>query len=452
MAISQRRRWLQSLAALLLVAMLGWAGVAAVRAWRAAADAQAAQALAPVSTAGALGYLAAALRWRPDDSLLWRQRAELASFAAPTQARAFAQRAVRLNPRDWRAWQTLGLLDYQLGDLAASRRDLREATRYDHGFLSHFTLGNLALAQGNEAEFQREMQAALAVAPLTELDFALRQVLDHAHLAPAQLAALLPADRAEVVARSVDYFVLRGHLAAAMQAWRRLHCQPYQFDECRESALVLANGLAATAFASAQPTSAKPGAAPVKSPELPAVPQLVATAVAVWNRAVRQSDLAQSPAVVGGVSDGQFQHAWRGPAFSWHSTGVLPLQTQQGIAPHGNAVWIPFNGYEPDEAVLLNEFVPVEPGTTYSISYQSRRQAVADQTGLRLVVLAAPDEPLAKLPARLGMAWALNAETFTVPAGIHILQLAFDFVRPNGQVRMHDPVLIADVLLQPIAE
>lgn len=446
-----RRRIVQAALCLLALACLAAAGFAAFRTWRAAADESEAQRLGQTSAEQALAYATAGLRWRPDDADLWRQRANFAAFADPADARRYALRAVALNPQDWRAWQTLGLLDFQLGNLPASRRDLTAATRYDHGFDSHFALGNLALVQGNVQEFSKEMAAALAIAPVERVDFALRQILSHAKLSPAGLARLLPPERAEIVAQSIEIFLLSGNIAAAVQSWKRLRCQSYQRADCREAALALANGLVAAAFAShAPPPSDRRRPAPKAEPELPTPTEMVSSAMDVWNQAVRAGILAQSAVTSGTVADGQFRHAWVGPAFSWQSTHVLPLQAESGPAQQGNAVRIPFNGYQPDEAVLLREFVPVQPGATYSVSYRSRRQLAGSETGLELQILPGPDRQLAVVPAILSQSWSLNSATLTVPQGAHLLELAFAFSRPNGQVRMHDRASIADVSLEQL--
>lgn len=448
MAISPRRRLTQALITSLLVPFLAWAGAWAVRAWRASADAGQAQALTSISTARALGYVEAGLRWRPDEADLWRQRADLASFAVPRVARAYARRAVELNPRAWRAWQTLGLLDFQLGDSAASRRDLVQASRYDHGFASHFALGNLALAQGNESEFLKEMTAALAISPLDRVYYALHQIVSHSDPSPAELAATLPASRADVIARGIEIFLTSGKFAAAIASWRRLHCQSYQYPDCREAALALTNGLAAAAFAS---EFASPRFKPPSRPdaELPSAPHMIASAMGAWNQAVHAGILSQAPVAAGSVSDGYFQHSWVGPAFSWQSARVLPL-TVTAFAQHGNAVRFPFNGYQPDDAPLLKEFVPVAPGATYSISYQTRRQIAGSETGLELRILATPERQLAAIPAALYANWSLNSATILVPKSVHLIQLVFAYARPNGQVRLHDPVLVAGVQMQQL--
>lgn len=444
--MSPRRHVIQRLLAGTAIIALGACSLQAFRTWRAAADESEALALAQSSDQAALGYVAAALRWRPDDADLWRERATFSAFSQPRRARAYAERALRLNPQDWRAWQALGLLDLQLGDLEASRRDLRAATRYDHGFDSHFALANLALVQGNESEFTREITAALAVAPLDRVSAALRELLAFRRLSPAQLAGILPASRAEVMARAIELLASNGKLQAATDTWRRLRCQPYQFAECQAAVLILSNVLVAHAFAD---TGAQPGGRSAQEPVSPMEPkQMVAAAMAAWNEAVQDRFLPQSPVHVGMVNDDQFAHAWVGPAFAWQSTSTL--QTVAGPPRRGNAVRIGFDGYEPDYAVLLQQWVPAAPGATYAVSYRSRRPVPGVETGLSLQVFAGPNRRLAVVPAALQAEWLLNSATIQVPRDAYVLQLVFTYSRPIGQVRLHDPVLVADVTLQAL--
>ncbi|MGH9467065.1 MAG: hypothetical protein ACRD1Y_06890, partial [Terriglobales bacterium] len=80
------RRFWNYLAAALAVAACAWLIQAAARTWRAAADENASRTVAASAPAQARADLAAALRYRPDRSELWRLRAADASFAHPRQA------------------------------------------------------------------------------------------------------------------------------------------------------------------------------------------------------------------------------------------------------------------------------------------------------------------------------------------------------------------------------
>lgn len=445
-ARAPQRRIVQAVLCLLALACLAAAGFAAFRTWRAAADESQAQRLGQTSAEQALAYMTAGLRWRPDDADLWRQRANFAAFADPADARRYALRAVALNPQDWRAWQTLGLLDFQLGNLPASRRDLAAATHYDHGFDSHFALGNLALAQGNEREFSKEMAAALAIAPVDRADYALREILSHAHLSPGGLAGLLPSGRADVVAKAIEFFLISGKFAAAAESWQRLHCEPYQYGDCRQAALTLVNAFMAAALASQPYDSSERRDAP----ETLSGATLVSTAVSAWNEAASKHILRQQAVTTGAVADGTFRHSWVGSAFSWQSSRILPVQLIAGPASQGNAVRLAFTGYQPD-AILFQEFVPVKPETRYSLSYKSRRQSQGTETGLELELFVSPEQKVAVLPAALEEHWVANRVAITIPKGRHVLDIAFAYKRPNGQVRLHDPVLIANVEMKQLS-
>ncbi len=95
--------------------------------------------------------------------------------------------------------------------------------------------------------------------------------------------------------------------------------------------------------------------------------------------------------------------------------------------------------------------MPVLPETAYAISFRSRRTRIGSESGLTLRVLAGPNRELAALPAKLALAWDLNSATVQVPAAAALLELSFEYRRPVGQVRLHDPVQIADVELTPLS-
>lgn len=446
-----RRRVGQFVLTIAALSGLAWAGYASFRTWRAAEDESAALLFAQAQPRRAQGYFQASIHWRPDDAALWRAMAVYTEFGTPQEARRDILRALALDPRDWRAWQALGLIDFQLGNLEDSRRDLTQATRFDHGFSSHFALGNLALALGDQPEFQREMAAALAVAPAGLAHFALSALVNHADLGPAGLADLLPKARAEVQAEGIQFFLAAGKLAAATAAWHRMSCQSYELSYCRNAALALANRLVTTAFLKNPPAAPGPPW-PARSPKPPIDNEgLTSSAVEVWNRSVSQGILAQAPIQVGAVADGQFQHAWVGPAFSWQDTRVLPLQNVTGPSGEGNAVRLQFDGYQPDEAILFHEFIPVEQGATYSLSYKSRRVGDGPETGLRLLALDGLNRYLASIPARLSQDWSANSSPIRIPRGVTLVELAFSYARPTGQERLRDAALVADVQLKRIS-
>ncbi|MGH9525179.1 MAG: hypothetical protein ACRD2F_00775, partial [Terriglobales bacterium] len=139
------------------------------------------------------------------------------------------------------------------------------------------------------------------------------------------------------------------------------------------------------------------------------------------------------------------------PALSWAMHGQVFTTREAGIAPAGTAVRFNFDGYEPQQTGLLLQYVAVQPGARYEVSFWSRRQGRGAETGVELRIRTSPSDTLLRLPARLGRRWRVNRAIFRVPRSTPLVCLWFDYHRPEGQVRLHNAVLLADVQLQRVS-
>jgi hypothetical protein len=445
-------RWAAAVVVAVCCGMLGWT---AVRTWRASADVNAAQDLAQRRGArAALPYLALAVGYRPGRAKAWRLRAQFGAFAHPRAALRYARRAVAVDPADWRNWDQLGLVQFQLGDSAAARRSLAQAAIRDSGWEAHYQLGNLALLLGRRAEFWAQLKAALAVVVAWQAEPLLQEVTAQAGGDAMRLMAILPLGRADVDARAVRLLLRRGRWLTAAMVWRGMQCEAFQRAACRGAALALADGLAAEAFRAQGPAALRSTAlsGDGRRPPRAGPRRLVATALQVWNEAVRRQVLSRGLARVGAVGDGDFGRPWVGPAFAWAKDGPVYLSREGGIAPSGGAVRVGFDGYEPQGTGLFFQYVAVRSGAEYEVSYLARREGEGSQTGVALWVKAAPATVILRLPARLGRHWRANRAAFRVPRGTHLIALSFEYHRPMGQVRLRNPVLLARVRLGPIAQ
>lgn len=438
----------QRTAAVSVLLGLSWCAAWAFRTWRAAVDENLALKEAQTSPLRAVPEFTRAAHWRPDNANIWEQMATYSEFEEPSSAKADALRAIRLDPRDRQAWQALAMANLQLGDLGSSRRDLAEAGRFDQGFQSHFELGNLSLALGDRAAFVREMAAALKVAPPARLDLVIDALENHGGLRPASFAKLLPAKRAETVARAVIRLVDLGDLRTALAAWSRLSCAPYQYVYCKGAALTLTNALLSATFAEPGPGAEPPDP---KGHAIDRGEELTSQAISVWNRAVSQGFLNGDPARTGAVPDGSFEHPWQGEGFSWRNWKGVPTQLEPRAAPNGNAVLFSFNGFQADGAVLMTQFVPVQPGAPYELRYLSR-EAGGGAPGLFARVLASPQRALTEVPAASGSEWSAATGDFTVPTSAHLVELAFVYRRPLGQTRMRSPAEVAHVSIRAVSK
>jgi hypothetical protein len=433
-----------------IVAVCGLCGWGSFRTWRASADVSQAQAIALTRGGAATEpYLALASRYRPGQAKTWRLRARFAEFGHPELAMVFARRAVSVDPMDWRNWDRLGLIEFQLGDASAARRALREAVRFDSGWEAHYRLGNLALLLGDKPEYWIQMKATLAVVASTQAWPVLEEALSVAGDSPGRLAAALPRRRAGVDGQAIVALLNARRALAAVEVWRRMQCPGYARASCRAAALRLTNALADQAMsAQRQVVSPVPDTGAGSGRRRDPSGKLIRQAVEIWNRAVHRGLLQASPVRLGEVNDGRFQGRWVGPAFSWAGTPGISMDVEPSGAPEGNAVRIGFDGYQPQKTSLLRQLVPVNPGTDYEVSFLSRRQVAGSQTGVMLAVETGGLQSILTLRAALRLRWGISRADFRVPRRVHVVCLCFRYQRPLGQVRLRDPVLIAEVRLR----
>lgn len=351
---------------------------------------------------------------------------------------------------DWRNWDRLGIIEFQLGDAAAARRALRNAVRFDRGWEAHYRLGNLALLLGDGSEYWSQMKAALRMVASARAWPVLQEALSVAGGRPERLVSALPRRRARVDGQAIVALLNAQRALAAVEVWRRMLCPAYEGAICRAAALRLANALANLALqaqGSGASALAEIGTGVKRSRERSG--ELIRQAVDTWNEAVRRGLLQASPMVrYGEVGDGGFRGPWVGPAFAWARAGAVAIGVERGAAPGGNAARIGFDGYEPQNTPLLRQLVPVDPGAEYEVSFLSRRKGEGAQSGVVLDVEAGRPRPLLQLAATLRVRWRRSRAGFSVPRGVHVICLCFVYQRPMGQVRLHNPVLIAGVRLR----
>ena len=416
--------WLRFAVLLLPVA---WLAMGAARTMR--YDQAIAQAEDGSDTQAATAALRRAVALRPDLSAGWRRLASTVLADNPRQARVFGLRAIHDDSRDWRNWQTLGMIDLELGRTAAAQADLRRAVAANAGFTSHFQLANLAWVLGDSQEFWAQMRDAMRVAAPAEQAQTVQACL---RLAPGQtgrLESIIPYSRASMSIAAAQVLASRHLYAPALRVLRKSACRR-QLWSCRLATLQIV-GEAVHAV--------QTGAA---------VTGFVAQAGAVWNAAVKAGALDQSLARVGAVADGSFQHAWRGPAFSW-AGGQSRSEVEPGPTLSSHAAVVAMNGSEPDTVTLLSQLVEVQPGSRYALRFTAMATGVG-AVGFHLVVRAAPaaGHELADIAFAPTRAWQRFSGQFRVPAGVSLVTVSFRYVRPFAAVPMSGDLGISQVAMR----
>lgn len=434
----------------------------AIATWRSDFDLAAAQALQlqpNASTTAVSRELRRALAARPDLAGGWRMLAQNDSFDSPSSARVAAQRATELDPADWRNWQSLALIDFQLGNIARAQADFAAAARLESGFAAHYERGNFDRLLGDQAAFWQEMGQALEMVPTRDADATLRTLLaDDPSSGHGDFLGHLPRDRPDVVAMAVSLLVQNRLLSAAWSAWSMLQCQiegpnalalAPDFDadwapSCAGLTYGFANALEQAAWQAPSATSRAAALSPSAPTAAPA--ELTDLALRVWNRAAHSGWIPAAPVRSGQVSDPDFNPPWQGPAFGWSvasGSSLDAVYVNSGGGP--DALHLRFDGQEPDQLELASQWVPVAAGRQYRVRFASRRFSGA-QSGIRLMVRD-PERNLLEIPADLEPFWASNSGMFTAGPRDALVQLVFSYARPIGQVRLQGEVALRDVNL-----
>lgn len=449
-------RLAQWVVTLLVTGLLAGLGVAAVRTARMDAALQPVLKLQDLPGGAAQSDLDLAIRMRPDLSQPWQLQASGLSTTDPAKASLLAARATQIDPMNWQNWQTLGLLDYQLGRIGAAQDAWNRAAQLNTGYDAHFEAANLAFLLGDSAGFWREMQAAMLIAPPGEVMLALQSI---AHLQgddPEPILRILPRSRADVGSVAIDFMIQMHQLGAATEIWNRLDCPLYQHEDCKRAALDLVTAWQKVALAT---ETQDPAPTPSRIQPIPGKKRLagaapghvaIAAAMAVWNHAVQVGIIPAVPVNVGAITDSNFQFPDLG-GFAWQRDEPTFRLLPASGASSGNIVdWL-LPGDQPDHVPLMGQWMAISTGNAYRYTFASRLDSTAVGSGVHLTVTAPGPRPivLASAEAALNGEWHENTGTFTVPAGIYIVRVEFDYDRPTGSPLLQGHVFLRGLHIEP---
>jgi hypothetical protein len=241
----------------------------------------------------------------------------------------------------------------------------------------------------------------------------------------APILAILPFDHPAVVAQSIDFLIERNRLNTAFAVWNRLKCEPYQVRFCRDAALVLTNALLANASHASDHSSV----------------DLSNDAMQVWNRAIDSGVLQQEKAQPGKITDAGFHYDLNGEGFAWSATHAVFTATVPGRRSGDRALQFGFTGDEPEQLPLLSQFVALTPDRVYRFSCEMRVQGTEQVDGLH-VQLRTMNGHIADIPLTINGKWHTVTGEFRVPSGATLYQLVIDYERPDGEVRLGNPILL----------
>lgn len=392
------------------------------------------QANPTASPAWGLSRLEFARRLRPDRSESWRLAASLEASIDVGRARTLLLHAVHLDNNNWQNWQQLSLIDFQIGRTQDAAHDLTQAAQYSAGAEVHYEVANTAFVLGDEALFWQQMQMALRVAPAGQVPGMLRQIVRLQPNELERLVAILPAGRTDAAAAAIQFLVDdAGQAKFAEAIWQHMACPPLQMMDCQRAALTLVDGWLAAAQSAPEAAG------------LPSQSTAVQRATGTWNEAIRRGALQEARAVVGAVTDPGFRFSWRNSGFFWRAAGADVRRVAD--SSDANLVEVHLDGFEPGYALLFWQWIAVQPGRRYALSYSIQGENLHNPEGVQVEICLPDGQILTAVPAVPGESWSTTQGLLRVPAGEHLLRLNLVYRRPPGVALMQGVVRLRAIAM-----
>jgi tetratricopeptide (TPR) repeat protein len=369
-----------------------------------------------LASVGSKESLARAVGLMPDDAALLTRYAEV---AGPEEAGRALERAVSLNPGAWQAWIQLGLFAEGEGDFRRAEQSYRQAAAASRLFQPAWTLANYYFRRGNRQEFgiwaTRALQMASGDArPLFDLCWRVEP-------APGLVVQAVP-DRPDLLRQYLAYLTSEGRLEAAEETARRILLQTSAADV--PDLVAYCGRLLET-----------------NSP---------ARAVDVWNVLCRRKAIpyrALAPESRLSLTNGGFEVAPSSLGFDWR---IVPWAGVSVVhVPNPACLRITFSGAQPESCELLTQFVPVEPGGTYQLSYQYQTPGIRRETGIRWTVYdTASGAELAADPPQLSSeTWERQVLHFSTPPNCRLARLVLVYRRAPATTRIEGPLWLRQIAL-----
>lgn len=362
----------------------------------------------------------AALKVAPGNAGYWLHWADMLE-AEGRSGRAGVERAAQVDPYDASVWIRAGIEAESRGDYALAEQNLLRAAGRSRHYAPRWALANYYFRRGDAAHFWPWAQSAMGMA-YGSLDLLF------------DLCWRMRPDAAEILHRGIpdNPKVLRNYLLFLLNTHRS------------DAAAAVAERLSAQASRQDRDLLLGYVGAMLEQHRWP-------EAISVWNAlCVRKIvpyaplDPARGPL----VTNGTFATEPLDTGFDWR---LLPAE---GIAiAHSDtppSLRFDFDGHQPQGAPLLYQLVPVEPLRRYTLRFEYRTEGIAEGTGLEWRVANAADG--ADIPLeRTSLSseeWAHATRTFTVPAGVSMVQVLLTYDRQPGTVRIEGTLRLKSVSLE----
>ena len=366
---------------------------------------------------GTAESMARAAGLEPGDAQYGKRRAELAEAAGPdaAQAQEALEAVLRAKPGDAETLIKLGLRAEMRNDFAAAERELLEAARHDRGYDPRWSLANYYFRRRDGENFWKWARAACEMAyepaPLFRLLWNYTddsgEILDRA----------IPG-RPEILRQYLGFLVGGPHWEPAGAVAKRILEQPGTEDV--PLLMAYCDRLLA----------ARRGR----------------DALELWNALARRGLSGAGPLdPEHGPVNGGLSAAPGNSGFDWRLAAVEGVTASQD--PPG--VRLSFSGEEPEACEPLWQYVMLEAGARYKMTFEYAASGVAEGSGLRWCVEDVSGEPavIAESEDLVHEGWREGSARFTTPAGMLLGRVVLSYRRAPGTTRVEGSIRLRGITL-----
>jgi hypothetical protein len=167
-------------------------------------------------------------------------------------------------------------------------------------------------------------------------------------------------------------------------------------------------------------------------------------ALDVWISMVRAGWIDKEiPSPVAPITNGRFRTPFYTHGFDWLPASVDGVQVEQ-LAQEG-MVRLQFSGDEPEQFIVLQQYVPLEAGRTYTLKWRINSQLPDTLSGLtwHLRRVSPPPDP-GQISGDLASASSSEWQ-FRGPLGGGLCRLMLEYSRPLGHLRAKGDLTLMDI-------
>jgi hypothetical protein len=326
--------------------------------------------------------------------------------------------AARLSPFESRYWIGLGVKAEIDGNLAAAERDYLHAANTDRMFVPRWTLMNFYFRRQDARNFWPWAKRAFEMAYGDS--YALFRLCWLMTDDPQTVASVLP----------FNPDIRRSYLNFLIDTERFQYLSPFDREASEHAA----------------PTEVP---SMINMCERAMLPNPRA-ALDMWNALCRKGLEPYSPLDPDKgqvVTNGSFSSQPIERAFDWRASAVDGVQVNAGAA--GGGISVQLTGNQPEDCVILLQFVPLASNRMYRMEYEYSSPAALDASGLTWELADPITNTVTASSPSLKLTGAALTDRFEfTPAASGVAKLILRYARESGTVRRAEAVVLKNVSIQ----